>query len=158
MSPIDPRGHSDAALPSLEVRPPRGEAEWAAAVAILRQLRPDLAEKTVLPRLREIAGVNGYRLHVGIDGSGQVVAVAGARPYDGLSRGPHLLIDDLVVDAARRGEGFGRAMLDGLFAEAREQGLPKILLDASHDARGFYERLGFAFRGAEPCMIDVPDA
>lgn len=25
-------------------------------------------------------------------------------------------------------------------------------------ARGFYERLGFAFRGAEPRMIDVPDA
>ena len=158
MSLNNPSSHSDAALPSLEVRPPRGEAEWEAAIAILRQLRPDVAAASVLPRLREIAGVNGYRLHVGIDGSGQVVAVAGGRPDDGLSRGPHLRIDDLVVDAARRGEGFGRAMLEGLFAEAREQGLPRLLLDARHDARGFYERLGFAFRGAEPCMIDVPDA
>lgn len=158
MSPNDPSGHSDAALPPLEVRPPRGEAEWQAAIAILRQLRSDVAEEAVLPRLREIAGVNGYRLLVGLDAAGEVVAVAGARPDDGLSRGPHLRIDDLVVDAARRGEGFGRAMLDGLFAEAREQGLGRLLLDARFSARGFYERLGFAFRGAEPCMIDVPDA
>jgi ribosomal protein S18 acetylase RimI-like enzyme len=144
--------------PKLEVRPPRTEAEWRAAAALLHQLRPDVPESTMLVRMREISGVNGYRLLVGVSEDGVVLAAAGGRPDDGLSRGPHLRIDDLVVAEGRRGAGLGRAMLAGLAEEAREQGLPRILLDARHDARGFYERLGFVFRGAEPCMIDIGDA
>lgn len=139
----------------IATRPPRGETEFDAALAVLRQLRPDVPREALPHRIEAMTATTGYRLLVGVDERGAVVAVAGVRPDDGLSRGPHLRVDDLVVCESRRGTGIGRAMLAGIAAEARRLELPKVLLDARHSARGFYERLGFVFREAEPCMIEV---
>jgi len=145
--------------PPLRIGTVRNEAELAEALGILHQLRPDVPVAEMPRRIESMRSLNAYRLLVGVlagvENRGRVVAVAGIRPDDGLSRGPHLRVDDLVVCKSHRGRGFGRAMLRGVADEARRLGLPKVLLDARHSARGFYERLGFAFREAEPCMIDV---
>ena len=141
--------------PPLEVRPPFDSAERDAAFEILHQLRPDVPVSEMNSRVESMRSRSGYRLLIGLDEAGSIVAVAGIRPDEGLSRGPHLRVDDIVVCSERRGRGFGRSMLAAIAEEARRLGFPRILLDARHDARGFYDRLGFAFREAEPCMIDV---
>lgn len=150
----DPNGHETTPSP-LEVRSPARDGEFRAALGVLGQLRTDVPVEEMPDRIEAMARLTGYRLLVGVDPRGEVVAVAGVRPDDGLSRGPHLRVDDLVVCASRRGTGIGREMLAGIAAEARRLELPKVLLDARHSARGFYERLGFVFREAEPCMIEV---
>lgn len=60
----------------------------------------------------------------------------------------HLLLDNVAVEPARRGEGHGRALLDFAEAEARGRGLPEIRLYrnekmerniALYAARGYVE-------------------
>jgi len=155
LSPCDASPTEEPTGPRLVVRAPANEGEWRSALEILHELRPDVSIAEMRGRIDAMRPLTAYRLLVGLDDRVEVVAVAGIRPDDGLSRGPHLRVDDLVVSEAHRDRGFGRAMLRGVADEARRLGLPRVLLDARHSARGFYERLGFAFREAEPCMIDV---
>jgi GNAT superfamily N-acetyltransferase len=83
-----------------------------------------------------------------------LVALAGFRPAHTLSRGPHFFVDDLVTDAARRGAGYGTAMLEWIAARAREHGVPRVYLDSRDTAREFYERLGFTLLTSIPCWIE----
>jgi N-acetylglutamate synthase-like GNAT family acetyltransferase len=46
-------------------------------------------------------------------------------------------------------------MMQWLAGYARSEGIPKIYLDARITAKGFYEKLGFAFHTSIPCWIDV---
>lgn len=62
------------------------------------------------------------------------------------AEGDALSVDNLAVANSRRGQGFGRAMLD--FAEklARERGLMKLILytnEAMSENLTFYPRMGF---------------
>jgi GNAT superfamily N-acetyltransferase len=49
----------------------------------------------------------------------------------------------LAVVPARRGQGFGHELLEGLLARAREDALPAISLSAPKGATALYERYGF---------------
>jgi GNAT superfamily N-acetyltransferase len=49
----------------------------------------------------------------------------------------------LGVVPARRGQGFGRELLDALLAHAREAGIAAISLSASKGATALYEQYGF---------------
>jgi predicted GNAT family N-acyltransferase len=53
-----------------------------------------------------------------------------------------------VVDDVRR-RGVGRALLRFLEEEARKRGARELMLWAQVSARAFYERFGYAARGAE---------
>lgn len=60
--------------------------------------------------------------------------------------GPAVLVEDLVVEEARRGEGLGRALLDAAAAWARARGATRLQLlvdEANGPAIGFYRRLGW---------------
>lgn len=60
----------------------------------------------------------------------------------GLSAG----VEDVVVDAAWRGRGIGRALLATAEAWARERGAVRLALladETNHAALDFYDRLGF---------------
>jgi N-acetylglutamate synthase-like GNAT family acetyltransferase len=63
-------------------------------------------------------------------GEAWVLEEAGAvRGVLGLEeRADHLLLENVAVEPARRGEGDGRALLDFAEAEARRRGLPEIRL------------------------------
>lgn len=50
----------------------------------------------------------------------------------------------MAVEAAARGTGVGRALLDLLVELAAERALPVVELHAQVHARGFYERAGFS--------------
>lgn len=59
------------------------------------------------------------------------------------------VVDTLAVTANRRGEGIGRLLLDGVYAQLAPHGIRSVALDVvatNVDARRFYEREGLAPR------------
>jgi GNAT superfamily N-acetyltransferase len=59
---------------------------------------------------------------------------------------PFFILEDIVVDRSKRGAGVGQAMLDWIFARAREEGIKRGFLESgkdNHDAHHFFERNGF---------------
>ena len=60
--------------------------------------------------------------------------------------GPSVLVEDVVVDPAHRGQGIGRALMNTLAGWALEQGATRLqLLADKNNGPGlvFYERLGW---------------
>lgn len=74
-----------------------------------------------------------------------LVAVAGVSIQRILHHERHLWIHDFVVDEARRGEGFGRELLDWLDEWARERDCEHVSLACwvqNDEGRAFYESQG----------------
>jgi len=66
--------------------------------------------------------------------------------YSSWSGRPALMIHDLFVQDAARGQGAGKALVSALTAIAREQGCCRVdvnVLDWNEKARAFYAALGF---------------
>ncbi len=110
---------------------------WAQAFPLIKQLRA-LDEAEFLQRVRRQSH-SGYEL-VGAYRDGKLIGVMGMRPVHTLARGPHLHVDDLVVDEAVRGSGAGHALMAYAEADARARGMGAVFLDARPDAIPFYER------------------
>ena len=123
------------------------------AFPLMSSLRDRIRDETFVDEIRR-QQQDGYELIGGFD-DGRLVTLAGIRRSHTLSRGAHLFVDDLVTDESVRGHGYGREMMDWLFALARTESIPRIYLDSRSTARGFYERIGFTFLTAIPCWIDV---
>src|SRR6476660_5908194 len=69
--------------------------------------------------------------------------------YDGL----HSYLEEIYVVPARRGQGLGRALLEGAIEAAREVGATHMELGTSEDdraARALYESAGFTNREGRP--------
>ncbi len=103
---------------------------WAQAFPLIKQLRA-LDEAEFLQRVRRQSH-SGYEL-VGAYRDGKLIGVMGMRPVHTLARGPHLHVDDLVVDE-------GHALMAYAEADARARGMGAVFLDARPDAIPFYER------------------
>lgn len=59
---------------------------------------------------------------------------------------PECFLEDLFVSEAERGRGLGRAMLEAIFAWARERGCRRVRLDTNEEnaaGRHLYEALDF---------------
>jgi putative acetyltransferase len=76
-----------------------------------------------------------------------IVAVDGGQII-GMGAMDSATIKRMSVRPQRRGEGVGKAIYQRLEERARTQRLPALSLDASMNAIGFYEQLGFS-RGDE---------
>lgn len=117
--------------------------------AVLRQLRPHLAEEELLPAVRRMEP-HGFRIALAEDDAGEVRAVAGYRVTEMLRTGLMLEVDDLVTDADARSAGYGKALMDWLVAEAQALGCSVVELDSGvqrHDAHRFYFRHGMYILG-----------
>ena len=125
---------------------------WAQAFPLIRQLRTALDEAEFLQRVRRQSH-GGYEL-VGAYRDGRLIGVMGMRPVHTLARGPHLHVDDLVVDEAVRDSGAGRALMAYAEADARARGMGAVFLDARPDAIPFYEREQYTLHAA-PSMKKV---
>ncbi|MGT2457920.1 GNAT family N-acetyltransferase [Cupriavidus basilensis] len=119
--------------------------EWMQAYPVIAQLR-SLEEPEFLERTR-LQSYSGYEL-VAAFRDGKIFGVMGMRPVHTLARGAHLHIDDLVVDAAGRGSGVGRSLMEYAEADARARGMTAIFLDAKPDAVPFYERENYVLHPA----------
>lgn len=145
----------------MQIRHLIADDDLAAAYPVLVELRPHLAELGAagfVDLVRRMAA-DGYRLAAGFEDDnahgGRPAVVAGFRVSETLSRGPHLFVDDLVTAELVRGRGAGREMVAWLRSYAVAQGLPRVCLDSRATARGFYERVGFAFSTSIPCCIEA---
>ena len=59
---------------------------------------------------------------------------------------PYAMVEDVVVDQAQRGQGYGEALMRRAIDMAREAGCYKLVFTSNRrrtDAHRFYERLGF---------------
>jgi ribosomal protein S18 acetylase RimI-like enzyme len=115
--------------------------EWAAAFPLIAQLRPHLDARAFLERARRQSH-SGYEL-VGAFRNGRLMGVLGMRPVHTLVRGPHLHVDDIVIDESERRAGGGRALMDYAEADARARGMSAVFLDARPEAIGFYSAIGY---------------
>ena len=52
-------------------------------------------------------------------------------------------IEDIVIDMEYRGLGLAKMLMTKLIDCAKDYGCYKIILDASDNVKGFYEKLGF---------------
>jgi ribosomal protein S18 acetylase RimI-like enzyme len=80
------------------------------------------------------------------DGEGVGELWVGERPDDRLARGL-LWVNDVCIDEAQRGRGFGRAAMLLAEDEARRRGLAGVALNVfggNVAARGLYRSLGYA--------------
>ena len=116
--------------------------EWAAVFPIIAQLRPHLDAAQFLDRVRRQSHA-GYEL-VGAYRDGRLIGVLGMRPVHTLVRGPHLHVDDIVIEESERRAGGGRALMAYAEADARARGMKGVFLDARPAAIGFYQALGYA--------------
>lgn len=69
------------------------------------------------------------------------------------SDAPSVYLEELYVVPTRRGEGIGRALLEGAMATAREGGADRIDLNTAETdeaARALYESAGFSNREGSP--------
>jgi GNAT superfamily N-acetyltransferase len=59
---------------------------------------------------------------------------------------PFFILEDIVVERAKRGAGIGQNMLDWIFVRAKEEGIKRAFLESgkeNRDAHHFFERNGF---------------
>jgi GNAT superfamily N-acetyltransferase len=116
--------------------------EWAETFSMIVQLRPHLDKEEFLRRVRRQSHT-GYEL-IGAFRDGRLIGVLGMRPVHTLMRGPHLHVDDIVVDETQQKSGGGLALMTYAEEDAKARGMNLVFLDARPEAIGFYERIGFA--------------
>ncbi len=100
---------------------------------------------------RDVAGEE-RQIHAAALREGEVVAAVVLKPLDAA----RVKLRQMAVAPDLRGTGLGARLVR--FAEdlLRERGLTEVELHARVGARGFYESLGYAARGAEFSEIGLP--
>ena len=129
--------------------------DLARIVELLAQLSLDAPREELGPPLpesyraafRQIETDRRQQLFV-VETEGRVVAAASLLIVPNLSHQgqPYAIVENVVVDAAKRGGGYGELLLRHAMAEARRAGCYKLSLTSNKqrgDAHRFYERLGF---------------
>src|SRR5687768_18283722 len=86
--------HAGARGSMIRVREIESDDDVRRSFAVMRQLRPHLAEDEYVARVRSMRP-GGYRLAI-VDEDGDVRAAAGFRLIEMLHQGLHLYVDDLV--------------------------------------------------------------
>jgi GNAT superfamily N-acetyltransferase len=128
--------------PPITIDPALTDDAILAARAVMLNLRPNIAPDDFLPTVRRMMLTDGYHL-VALAAGGAVRAVAGYRYIEMLYAGRLMYVDDLNTDPAVRSQGYGRALMDWLKAEARAHGCGQLHLDSGvqrEDTHRFYFR------------------
>jgi predicted GNAT family N-acyltransferase len=119
----------------------RGSEEIEAAQRL--RIRVFVEEQGVGPAA-EIDGLDDEATHfVAMEGA-EAVATDRMRILDGEAK-----LERMAVDSAFRGRGLGLALIEATEEEARRRGAGRIALHAQVQARGFYERAGYAATSEE---------
>ena len=97
---------------------------------------------------------NAIVLVAELDGDPVGYAFATLEGNDYMSlRGPAGVLQDLVVDPARRGRGVGRLLLDATLAALAARGVPRVVLSTAH--RNEVAQRLFASAGFRRTMIEM---
>jgi GNAT superfamily N-acetyltransferase len=126
------------------------DADAAGVVRLLAQLGYPTDEATILRRLERIRASRSDRLFVA-ELDGELVGLAGIHVSPSLEYDEDAAkVSAIVVDAAQRRRGIGRALLSAVEAEARRRGCALVFLTSAErrrDAHAFYRRLGWEETG-----------
>lgn len=136
------RRRTDVAIQILQVE---DDAQIAASFAVMRQLRPHLAQDDYVPLIRNLMASDGLRLTTLLE-DGTVRAVAAWRTMTMLYCGRLLFVDDLIADEQSRSRGHGGRLIAHLKQEARALGCHEVQLISNtkrEHAHRFYFREGF---------------
>ncbi len=142
-------GSSPRTMPTVrEATDADREAIAAVQEAAIREFGPDAYPEEAVAAWASYPEPGVYDLD-DPDDAFVVAAVDGeCEPPGGVAGFAELLVPDAEVskmyvhpDSARR--GVGRALVEWAVAAARERGLDALTLEASLNAAGFYERVGF---------------
>ncbi len=106
---------------------------------------------------REMSRYPDYRCYLAVDGD-TPVATFSLLIFDALVHGGarEALLDGVVVTAARRGQGLGRAMIQEAMRLSAASGCYKLALSSNlkrADAHRFYESLGFQRHGVSFAIV-----
>ena len=131
------------------------EADLPRLVELLAQLSLGAPREAVGPPLLESYGRAFQEIEADqrqrtlvVEAEGRVVGCASLIIVPNLSHQgrPYAIVENVVVDAAERGGGYGELLMRHCMAEARRAGCYKLSLTsnkARKDAHRFYQRLGF---------------
>lgn len=141
-------------MPAARILAVEDEAGVRRCHPVVAQLRPHIPTADELVERWQRQRAEGYRMvaleaEEGEGGEagkgGRIVAVAGYRVQENLVYGRFLYVDDLVTDAATRGNGHGEQLMDHLKQQAQALGCPRLVLDtpmANALGQRFYFRNG----------------
>ena len=119
-----------------------------------------VVEERIEPPLRKDYGPVSA---LGISGTEGAVVAARARATAGLAVGRYerwnrrFVVEHLYVDAAERGKGVGRTLMEHLEGQAREAGARCLWVETqnvNYPAAQFYLRLGFRLCGLDESLYD----
>ncbi|MCK7494472.1 MAG: GNAT family N-acetyltransferase [Comamonadaceae bacterium] len=113
----------------MNIRKASSETEITACFTVFHELRPHLAEQTVVAQVQRQRRDHGWAIAYLQDG-GQVVAAAGYRIAEYLAWGRTFYVDDVVTVSSARRKGYGGRLLDWLLQQARESGCDQSHLDS----------------------------
>lgn len=150
------------------IRPAR-RSDAAACIAIVREatmMRP----RTIMTTTDEVWGVREWRARmlglgergvtlvadIGGDVAGLLGAARGDRPVTA-----HVADLGITVAERYRGQGVGRALMEGLEDWARARGVTRLVLgvyDTNDVARRLYDSLGYEVEGVERQSVKFADA
>jgi GNAT superfamily N-acetyltransferase len=123
--------------------------DFDAIMSLYRQMHPkDPPAPDGRERFAEILSSPGLRIFV-LEADGEVVATTYLNVIPNLTRGaaPYAVIENVVVDAARRGSGLGKAIMAGTLQAAWDAGCYKVMLmtgSSNPGTHAFYRRCGFS--------------
>jgi len=124
----------------MKIKTIKSDLDIEACAPILGQLRPHLTKAKLLSQIKFQIKNFGYNLTF-IVNEKNVKAVIGYRITCFLAWGKVLYIDDLITDIHSKQKGFGGALLDWAFEEAKRQECDQVHLDSGYqrnDAHRLY--------------------
>ncbi len=145
-------------LVPLDVTDPRSRALLTAYFAMRGEAFPKgQSYRPVFPEASVFTPPAGVFL-VAVDDDAGDVGCGGIRRIDDGPLGTRYEVKHLYIDPSTRGRGWGRALLEGLEAWARERDATELVLDTHHTleaAGALYARSGFT---PTPPYNDNPNA
>jgi len=130
----------------LIIRAPRPN-DAARLADLSTQLGYPASAEDIAGRLSKLLARPEHFLRVAESSFGEAIGWVHAEEREILESGPWCEIMGLVVDAAQRGHGAGRALVSAVEAWARERGIRTMKVRsnvAREDSHPFYLRLGYA--------------
>ncbi|MES2371315.1 MAG: GNAT family N-acetyltransferase [Bacteroidota bacterium] len=111
----------------------------------MKELRPHLEEAGFLALIKDMMS-EGFQLAFIEGENGYALSIVGFRYLQFTFKGKHFYIDDLSTLPEARGKGHGGALLEHVFALAKQKGFAHVTLDSGHqrhDAHRLYLNKGF---------------
>ncbi len=130
------------------------ESDIPAAAVLIGQLGYEMLRPELQRRLQAVLGEANHRVWVFDDG-GEAVGLLHAFFRPALDKPPEVIVQALVIEASRRSQGVGEALMQVAETWAREKGCTSVALYSGMDrdrAHRFYERLGYEKKAASALL------